>query len=220
MNAEATFHTVFVLFFALTAVLRISFHRRSGAHRERLHTERDGQAIGYLRLLALPWFGVLFLYLFSPSSLAWAALPLPLGLRWAGVGLAVLSLALLFWVHRALDKNFSGTLRIRADHTLVTHGPYRWVRHPMYTVFLLNMLTMFLLSANALLGLLSFTLLSAIITLRIPREEAMLIEAFGDAYRAYQKRTGRLLPRLLPAHRDVGPDSNPDRRALASGLES
>jgi protein-S-isoprenylcysteine O-methyltransferase Ste14 len=84
---------------------------------------------------------------------------------------------------------------IRQQHTLITNGPYRWVRHPFYTVTSLTFAGFVLLTAtwSAALALALFWLY---LWRRTPLEEAKLVERFGDEYRAYMARTGRFLPRL------------------------
>jgi protein-S-isoprenylcysteine O-methyltransferase Ste14 len=105
------------------------------------------------------------------------------------------SILLFFWVLRSLGRNFSTSLTIKKDQTLVTDGPYRWVRHPMYTTFVLLWVAFMLLSANWFIGLTGLLAYALTMTVRTPKEERMMIEAFGDDYRAYMKRTGRYLPR-------------------------
>jgi protein-S-isoprenylcysteine O-methyltransferase Ste14 len=114
----------------------------------------------------------------------------------AGLALAVLSTALLFWVNWALGANFSTELSIRKDHQLVQAGPYRWVRHPMYTVFFLMFAGFFLLTANWAVGLIPLATLLIVILIRTPREERMLADQFGAEYLRYRERTGRYLPKL------------------------
>lgn len=138
----------------------------------------------------------LLVYLVAPHRMAWSALPLPDWLRWVGAGMGILSIPLLLWVHLALGRNFSPTLHLREGHTLVTTGPYRWVRHPMYSVFYMMMTSFFLLSANWFIGLLFIGGVTAVLISRVGREEATMIEQFGDEYRAYLQCTGRFLPRL------------------------
>jgi protein-S-isoprenylcysteine O-methyltransferase Ste14 len=113
------------------------------------------------------------------------------------VGCGVATIGLLLWIHRALDKNFSTTARIRADHTLITSGPYRWVRHPMYPVLMLFSLAAFLLSANWFIGAPPILIVALIMATRPPKEEQLLIAKFGDQYRAYMQQTGRFLPRVI-----------------------
>jgi len=105
---------------------------------------------------------------------------------------------LIYWLFRSLGLNVTPTVAIRKTHTLVTHGPYRWVRHPLYSTGLLFFLGLSLLAANwfiALAILAGFTAL----TLRTPHEEARLIGKFGDEYRSYMRATGRYFPRLRPS---------------------
>lgn len=99
-------------------------------------------------------------------------------------------------VHHFLGKNFSSELRIRPDHELVTEGPYRYVRHPMYTSFFVMMTGLFLLSGNWLICGSALLVLIFVMVVRTPREERMMEGRFGDAYRHYMARTGRYLPKL------------------------
>lgn len=149
------------------------------------------------RIIAgLTGLGVLIAYVAAPQTMQWSALSLPGWLRWAGAAIGVLSVLGLIWVHRALGENFSGNLHVQTDHQLVTSGPYRWVRHPMYTVFYGLSLCFFLLTANWFIGFSWFAVLTAVVLSRITREEAAMIGLFGDRYREYAAHTGRLLPRL------------------------
>jgi protein-S-isoprenylcysteine O-methyltransferase Ste14 len=196
MVNTAPFHAIFVLLFTALLAVRIGFHVRARVwQRERVTPE--GRGMVWLRLLlALPTFAVVVVYLFRPQVLAWAALPLPASLRWTGTALSALAVGLLLWIHVTLDRNFSGELRIRRDHTLVTEGPYRYVRHPMYSAFVLLFTGFLLLTANGFIGGMSLATLALVIARRTPREEQMMIGAFGNQYRQYMARTGRFLPRL------------------------
>jgi protein-S-isoprenylcysteine O-methyltransferase Ste14 len=145
----------------------------------------------------LGYIAALTAYVFCPRYLAWAIFPLPLWARWIGAGVSVGAVLLLAWVQWALGKNFNTTLHVREQHTLITHGPYRWVRHPMYTALFSLGVGWLLLTANGVVGV-PLPLASAIlICLRVPNEEALMVEQFGDAYRNYMARTGRFMPRLL-----------------------
>jgi protein-S-isoprenylcysteine O-methyltransferase Ste14 len=136
----------------------------------------------------------LFIFLLFPQLLEWAKLSVPLWLRWCGTALAIASLAMFIWVHLNLGGNFSIALRIKERHTLIESGPYRWIRHPMYTAFYALHIAAFLLTDNWFIGLTWILGLTAIILLRIDREEKMMLDRFGDDYAAYMKRTGRFLP--------------------------
>jgi len=135
------------------------------------------------------------IYLIAPGRLAWAALPLPTWTRWAGLGVSLAGFALLQWAHSALSRNWSDQPRLLADQTLVTTGPYHWVRHPIYTAFLLILSAPLLLSANWLVGLAWIGSTALEVGSRVRYEEALLAETFGASYESYTKTTGRLLPR-------------------------
>jgi protein-S-isoprenylcysteine O-methyltransferase Ste14 len=147
-------------------------------------------------VLGLGYVGALLVYVFFPSILAWAAFPLPSWLRWIGAGVTAAALLLLAWVQWSLGKNFNTTLHLREGHTLVVSGPYRWVRHPMYTALFLLGVGFLLLTANAFVGVPLLVALPVIVIQRIGKEETMMVEQFGNEYRSYMQRTGRFLPRL------------------------
>jgi len=135
------------------------------------------------------------IYVISPAAMSWSTLSIPQELRWIGAIFAVSSLPLLYWVMHSLGKNLTDTVVTRAEHTLVTTGPYRWVRHPFYTVVFSSLFSLSLVAANWLIGLLTLLMLLVIMK-RTDTEEAKLIERFGEAYRNYMQRTGRFLPRF------------------------
>jgi protein-S-isoprenylcysteine O-methyltransferase Ste14 len=198
MTNELTFRLSFIAIFILMTIIRLYYHYKAGTFRERVYTQTEGKLVAALRgLLAVPWFIATLIYMIYPQGMIWAGLSLPTWLRWSGVVLAGLSVLLLFWVNYALGKNFSTTLVVREDHTLVTHGPYRWVRHPMYTVIVLLIIAFFFLSANWFIGLIGLLIITLVMTVRTPKEEAMMIDKFGNEYRTYMERTGRFLPRFI-----------------------
>jgi protein-S-isoprenylcysteine O-methyltransferase Ste14 len=154
------------------------------------------------RLLAGLFAGLLGLplaYSLTPW-LDFADYPLsPRGQRRAGIaGSALLGAAIwLFWrAHRDLGTNWSPSLEIGAQHTLSTEGVYRHIRHPMYASHLLWGLAQALLLPNWIAGLASLVAFLPLYLSRVPREERMMLEHFGEQYRAYCDRTGRILPRL------------------------
>ena len=138
----------------------------------------------------------LLLYLMSPRWLNWAALSVADGLRWAGLALALVGFGLLQWAQNTLGRHWSDAARLQADHQLVTAGPYRWLRHPIYSAFLLILSAPLLLSANWLVGGLWLGMTCLDVAGRIRTEEALLLERYGDLYRAYCRRAGRILPRF------------------------
>jgi protein-S-isoprenylcysteine O-methyltransferase Ste14 len=110
----------------------------------------------------------------------------------------VAACALLLWTLRHLGPNLTDTVVTRKEHTLVTHGPYQWVRNPFYDAAALLILASSLIVANWFL-LLAGGLVFVLLVVRTRIEERNLIARFGEAYRAYMSRTGRFLPRIRPS---------------------
>ena len=134
-------------------------------------------------------------YLLNPLWMAWSKIGLPDWVRWLGVGMGILCTGLIYWLFSSIGSGITPTSATRKQHTLVTSGPYHWVRHPLYTVGSSMFISFGMMADNwfiAALGMLTFIVMA----IRTPKEEANLIQKFGDEYREYMKRTGRFLPRL------------------------
>ena len=189
------------------ASLSISAQRRWRARRAGrtvLRREEPTALIAGRVLVGLPLFGGVLVYLANPRWMAWASLSVPTWLRWIGVALGLLVVPLVYWVLTTLGTNVSETVLTKPGHELVTTGPYRWVRHPLYLAGVTLFASIGLVAANWFI--LSWALV-AVIAVRlavIPREEAQLMARFGDAYRAYRSGTGSLVPLLWGRRRSVG----------------
>ena len=153
-------------------------------------------------LLGLLFVGVLFVpaVYASTSWLARADYRLtPQAQRSAGgVGAALMTFAVwLFWrSHADLGRNWSPSLQLREGHELVTEGVYRYVRHPMYASEWVWGIAQALLLQNWIAGWAGLALFMPLHVARVPREEQMMVERFGEAYREYINRTGGIVPRL------------------------
>jgi protein-S-isoprenylcysteine O-methyltransferase Ste14 len=197
MTDESVFRFMVIISIAFTLPIGLYYRIRSQATREKLARREEGVFIMIgLRLCGLLAWIALTAYLINPKWMAWSTVSLPIWLRWVGAFLGLFAVpSLLFWTFRSLGKNLTDTVVTRREHTLVTHGPYRWVRHPFYDVVFLWGLSLSVLTANLLLALLGFSAFTMMV-LRTRIEEKKLIERFGDEYRAYMVRTGRFLPHV------------------------
>jgi protein-S-isoprenylcysteine O-methyltransferase Ste14 len=197
MTSESTFRLMAFASLALCLPIGLYFRIKSQATRERLARREEGLFIMIgLRLGGLIALLVFAAYLINPRSVSWLSLPLPSWLRWVGAAIGLLVVpALLFWTFSSLGNNLTDTVVTRQRHTLVTQGPYRWVRHPFYDLGFLWGLSLGLLTANWFLSLLGLGAMTMLVT-RTRIEEAKLTERFGDEYRAYARRTGRFFPLL------------------------
>jgi protein-S-isoprenylcysteine O-methyltransferase Ste14 len=147
-------------------------------------------AVVFLGSIILP-----ALYLFTPW-LGFADYRLPAFIPWCGAVVMVIALWLFWRAHVDLGLNWSITLEMRKDHELIVHGLYRCIRHPMYAAIFLFAVAQALLLQNWLAGWAGFVTFAILYLVRTPREEKMMCEVFGESYRDYMQRTGRLWPRL------------------------
>lgn len=175
--------------------IRISKHRRSS----RTSIVHDQRTTLEKALLAQCVIGLFLLPLLSATSnmfnfADYAFLPIQ---GWLGMIVLILFLAIFFLTHRQLGRFWSITLELRENHALMTHGMFSRIRHPMYLSFWLWALGQALLIPNLIGGLTGLISIGLLYFGRINKEEAMMLEAFGDEYRSYMKRTGRIVPRFF-----------------------
>jgi protein-S-isoprenylcysteine O-methyltransferase Ste14 len=195
MADEQLFRTILIVAAVLLFPVTI-FHRiKSQSTGESLDRWQEGPLILFtLRPIGIATMLGLFAYMINPAWMAWSSMPLPVWLRWTGVAVGFFGGSLLVWTLRSIGKNLTDTVVTRRDHTLVTKGPYRWVRHPFYDAVALSVVANALVAANWFL-LAGGIITLALIVLRTGREEERLVARFGDSYRDYTARTGRFLPR-------------------------
>jgi protein-S-isoprenylcysteine O-methyltransferase Ste14 len=196
MSHEQTFRGVLLIGSLLVLPVAVRHRLKSQASGEKLDRRQEGLFILVtLRPLgAVAWLG-LIAYMVEPSSMAWSSVALPESMRWAGVGVGAVAGGLLLWTLSSLGNNLTDTVVTRREHTLVTSGPYRWVRHPFYDAAALCVVAISLVAANWFL-LLTGGLAVVLLIVRSRTEEEKLLVRFGNAYRAYRGRTGRFLPRI------------------------
>jgi len=178
----------------ISSYFRMKADRDTG---EKISRKADGNVMmTFIKLGGLILWLSPFVYLINPAWMAWSKIGLPEWARWVGVVVGILCDLGIYWLFSSIGSGITPTSATRTEHKLVTSGPYRWVRHPLYTVGSSMFVAFGLMADNwfiALLGVLAFVGMA----IRTPREEANLIEKFGDEYREYMKRTGRFLPRLF-----------------------
>ncbi|MDK2981547.1 MAG: hypothetical protein PWQ55_1894 [Chloroflexota bacterium] len=161
--------------------------------------QRIQQEGALLSLLMVSWFLAAMLLPALYAGLGWYTrfdFYLPQAAYYIGMLAFLLGLWLLWRAHTDLARSWSAVVQIKRDQQLITEGIYAHIRHPIYSAHLLWGAAQVLLIHNWLAGFLGAMLITAIIALRIPREEKMLLGQYGQAYRDYMHRTGALLPRL------------------------
>ena len=198
MGTETPFTIVFWTLLAVMLSTRSWFAFRVWRTGERIGTdraarEREGFWARTLDQLFMLLVAAVVLLWFQGNRLRSLAFPAPPWFRWAGVGLGITSVGLFAWTHAVLGRLWSTTLQLRAGHRLITEGPYARIRHPMYSAILGWLISLGLVAANGT-ALVLAALGTVTVLMRTQREEKMMVEQFGDEYREYIKRTGRLLP--------------------------
>ncbi len=201
MNQETLFRVLFSALLGGVLFMRIYFTIRVRQAGERFFPDRqaiqrEGRLLFILRAgLFFLMIAFLVLYAFNPPWMAVLQVPLPPWLRWTGFIFGLASLGLGIWSQVVLGKEWSPQLQLRREHRLVTSGPYARVRHPIYTAMLGYEIGLALITANWVFIGLIVPVTAGLID-RIPKEERMMIEQFGDEYQVYMRHTGQFFPKL------------------------
>ncbi len=202
MIAESTFRMMFVILLGALFAMRFYFMikvRRSGGRltpNQKAVEREGGRGILFIRI-AVFFLLMAFLAMYI-IGMAWIDLfsfPLPVWLHWAGFGLGLFSVAFWTWTQIHLDTQWSAQLQLRQEHHLVTSGPYSRIRHPLYSAMFGWAVSLGFLTANWIFVAMCLLSIAGTVA-RVPKEEQMMIEAFGDEYKAYMQRTGRFFPKL------------------------
>ena len=201
MEPDLAFRIAFLVSYILLIVIRGYYTKKTPfarkSRKERFaDIRREGlpSAIVFLGMFWIQMIVALF-YVLDVQLISWSYFILPLEVRVLGVILSAISILCVLWVHRTLAGSFSATLEVYEDHKLIIAGPYARVRHPLYSAHTLFNVGMVLISVNWIFLL--FLIIAIPFTYwRLSKEEVMLIEQFGDQYREFIKRTGRLFPKL------------------------
>jgi len=202
MTSEPVYRLAFFVLLLALLAMRVYFMvkvRRSGGRimPDDQAVQREGGR-GVLIFRVVVFFALMAFLVMYLAGAVWIntfSFPLPSWLRWLGFIIGLLSVAFWTWTQIHLDSQWSAQLQLTKDHHLVTTGPYAYIRHPLYAAMFGWCISLILLTANWIFFV-AFVLSIAGLLWRIPKEEQMMIEAFGDEYTAYMQRTGRLFPKI------------------------
>ncbi|MEM9668578.1 MAG: protein-S-isoprenylcysteine O-methyltransferase [Pseudomonadota bacterium] len=180
-------------------IIAISVIRAPYAKRNKINTITDRKSVGLERLLltlvAIGGTFIPLIYLTTGIS-SFANYRLSDVAVIAGIVLMIPTLWLFWRSHIDLGRNWSVTVELREDHSLVTSGVYQRIRHPMYTALWLGFGLQPLFVQNWIAGFGGLIGFGLMYVLRVPYEEAMMREQFGAAYDNYCTRSGRLIPKF------------------------
>ena len=202
MTQQILFRIAFLFLLVLLLAMRFYFMikvRRSGGRLtpdEQAIQREGGRAVFMIRMVGFfALLAFLGMYLAGAAWIDAFSIPLPVWLRWAGFALGILSLIFWGWTQIHLDTQWSAQLQLKKGHHLVTTGPYAHIRHPLYLSMIGWSISVSLLTANWIFVAVSVLSIAGVLW-RVPNEEQMMIEAFGDEYQAYMQRTGRFFPKF------------------------
>jgi protein-S-isoprenylcysteine O-methyltransferase Ste14 len=200
MTTEKLLHIIFSVLFIVFLFERGYFQfkamRVSGEARKWGENKIRLAGMVLLFLAGQIWVIGTFIYIFNPVFLAWTIYSLPIWVRWLGAAIALAGMVLEFSTQLHLGRNYSTTLHISEEQSLVTTGPYRHIRHPMYTALFTVGIGLGLLSTSWYF-LLPFIVTAIVVAFRVEREEEAMIEKFGGEYVQYMGRTGRFFPPIF-----------------------
>jgi protein-S-isoprenylcysteine O-methyltransferase Ste14 len=189
--------SVWIIYFFQMAALIYSY-KKTNDKKILYDPARETRLLFIVRVLwVYAIIAAILLYILIPDSLKWGELHLSNTLRIFGIVTGIASDLLVVWILVSLGKNISAALKIRENQRLVTEGPYRYVRHPLYSAGIPLFFSIALISANWFLGLIGIGFQLFVMLVRTPMEEKMLLEHFGEEYRSYMKKTGAYFPRIM-----------------------
>ena len=156
--------------------------------------EKSGMDITFLVLNGVGMI-IPLIYVFS-DAFAFAEYQRPDWAGWLGAVLFCMAIWLLFRSHADLGKNWTATLAIQKEHKLVSNGIYKHIRHPMYAAHILWAVAQILIIPNWIAGFSFIVVMIPHYLLRVDKEEQIMIDQFGNDYKDYAEKTGRIFPRM------------------------
>ena len=184
---EIIYKIIFVVFLILMIFIRMPHNMRYKKTEKYLPKKEKREKL----LVALNGISMMFvplIYVFT-GWLDFFKMNLPDWIRIIGIVIIFLGLIFFWWIHKTLGENWSPVLEIRKGHKLIIKGPYKYVRHPMYTLFYIFAIGLLLLVSNWFVGLFALLSWHLLYVIRISSEEKMMLEQFGIEWENYCKRT-------------------------------
>ena len=188
---EIIFKIVFLIFIILMIFIRMP-HSTKYKKIEKYLSKKEKREKLLVALNGISMMFVPLIYVFT-GWLDFFKMNLPDWIRIIGIVIIFLGLIFFWWIHKTLGENWSPVLEIRKGHKLIIKGPYKYVRHPMYTLFYIFAIGLLLLVSNWFVGLFALLSWHLLYVIRISSEEKMMLEQFGIEWENYCKRTTKKL---------------------------
>ena len=197
MSSETIFRILFIFAFIFMTGIRVYYQLKVLHDKEKIEIKERGPSLvaGSMAALTTLVFGAE--YIFSPGYFCFAyVMSYPDWLRWLGGLILAGGITILGIAHHHLGKSFHSLVVSKENQVLVETGPYQWMRHPIYTAYLMSYVGGGLLSSNLILTIVPVIMFATLVAIRMGKEEAVMKEQFGLKYIEYMKRTGRLVPQI------------------------
>ena len=191
---DPIFSIIYVIGLVTGSTIRVWYSRKYKQDRKSIFRNE-----GIIVTLLASFWGITILLPFLTMFTHWLDFVdynLPIWASLMGAVTFIFALWLLRRSHTDLGRNWLIAAETRDTQKLVTDGVFRYIRHPMYAAHLLWGIAQALLITNWIAGLSSLVIFLPMYLLRVRREEKVMLAQFGDEYRAYQHRTGRIIPRF------------------------
>lgn len=190
---EIIYKIIFVVFLILMIFIRMP-HNMMYKKTEIYLSKKEKREKLLVALNGISMMLVPLIYVFT-GWLDFFKMNLPDWIRIIGIVIIFSGLIFFWWIHKTLGENWSPVLEIRKGHKLITKGPYKYVRHPMYTLFYVFAIGLLLLVSNWFVGLFALLSWHLLYVIRISSEEKMMLEQFGIEWENYCKRaTKKIIP--------------------------
>lgn len=186
-----SFLCLFIVWFLVRAYYGTKAKKNHSKGKVRPGVEKALVGLNFIGMMILPLVA-LFTPLLDPFQMQ-----IPDAVRTLFLFIVALNIALFAKVHADLGSNWSPILEIKAQHHLVKTGVYRTVRHPMYTHLWLWVFSQGIVLNNWIVLVYGVTAWGILYVIRVPKEEEMLLQEFGDDYQEYMNKTGRVIPKVM-----------------------
>jgi protein-S-isoprenylcysteine O-methyltransferase Ste14 len=160
-----------------------------------LYRESGARRLRYILPILLGWYLIFRGYRLG-SLLSLRLIPQSEVVLVAAAILCVCGLGFCFWARAVLGRNWSGTVTLKENHELIVRGPYRLVRHPIYTGLLVMLIATWMEQSH-IAGMIGLVLTFISFWIKLGQEEEVMLAQFSDQYRAYATRVKRIIPFVL-----------------------
>lgn len=194
MTEDRIFRWLLVIVYITYSIIKINVQKLKKFNGNSIEIDISKYDIVLLNSFILIEVVVIFFFVFFPQYFLWAKAPFSITLRIIGFSLCSIALVLFHWIHKHLGVYFFNSLKLKKNHKLIVSGPYKYVRHPLYSTYYIFNTGIFLISSNYFIGILWLVCLTILVTYRFRKEEEMLQLKFGEEYLKYHQITPAFIP--------------------------